>query len=148
MLDFIELIGIGGVLKGDKMKLANTSGPDKAFFSNPEMTDVFMEIKGEDIKGFLAQFGKYTEDIKPDVSHVYSYKNAHGAAQIADKDTVHFTGTKPPKKWRIHIEDLIKPKELKNLKEWDDYVLLIHNSDKASIIKKTDCVVVMILIQN
>ena len=87
MLDFIEHIGIGGVLKGNKMKLANTSGLDKAFFSNPEMTDTFMEIKGEDIKGFLAQFGKYTEDIKPDISHVYSYKNAHGAAQIADKTT-------------------------------------------------------------
>ncbi len=52
------------------------------------------------------------------------------------QNTVQFTCIKPPKEWLIHIEDLIKPKELKNLKEWDDYVLLIHNSDKASIIKK------------
>ena len=85
MLDFTENISIGGVLKDNKMKLANTSGPDKAFFSNPEMADTFMEIKGEDIKGFLAQFGKYTEDIKPDVSHVYSYMNAHGQPKLQIK---------------------------------------------------------------
>ena len=52
------------------------------------------------------------------------------------QDTVRFSCKKAPGEWLIHLEDLIKPEELKNLKEWDDYVLLIHYSDKASIIKK------------
>jgi len=43
---------------------------------------------------------------------------------------------KPRKEWLIHIKDLIKPEELKNLKEWDDYVLLIHNSFRTPLIKK------------
>ena len=49
---------------------------------------------------------------------------------------VEYTFKKPPNEWLIHVKDFIKPEELKNLKEWDDYVLLIHYSDKASIIKK------------
>jgi hypothetical protein len=58
------------------------------------------------------------------------------AASKGIQDTVQFTCKKAPKEWLIHIKDLIKPEELKNLKEWDDYVLLIHDSPKASLIKK------------
>lgn len=51
-------------------------------------------------------------------------------------DNVCFRCTKPPEDWLIHIKDLIHPNELKKLKFGDDYVLLLHNSEKAQIIKK------------
>ena len=40
------------------------------------------------------------------------------------------------KDWLIHSEDLILPDKLKKLKEWTDYVLLCHRSNKISQIKK------------
>ena len=53
-----------------------------------------------------------------------------------NQNVIQSTCTKVPKEWLIHIQDLIKPDDLKNLKEWKDYIFLIHDSDKTARIKK------------
>lgn len=34
---------------------------------------------------------------------------------------------KPPHEYLVHSNDLIEPEKLKGLKEWNDYILLVHN---------------------
>ena len=79
---------LGGILVGgSKVMIRGSKKIASQIFSNPGNNDVTRTVTGDAAKGLLTQFGKFAKGIVLNPKDVYTYTNAHGAAELFNEST-------------------------------------------------------------